>query len=142
MKRNKMHQTLVRSIAWGRAHKKKFVKYFFVGISGLILDLGLLYIASDVLRIRPLVALLVTQIMVITYNYLLNKYWSFGSRGAHGRQLVRYSVVLGFNYLFGEAAMYVGNEVFGVHHLLIRAATVALAVSWNFLLYNYWVYKD
>lgn len=137
-----MNPTLVRYIAWGRTHKKKFVKYFVVGISGLILDIGLLYLASDVLLIRPLVALLVTQIIVIIYNYLLNKYWSFESRGAHMRQLMRYSVVLGFNYLFGEAAMYVGNEVFGVHHLLIRVATVALAVSWNFLLYNYWVYRD
>ncbi|OGL88492.1 hypothetical protein A3H75_02325 [Candidatus Uhrbacteria bacterium RIFCSPLOWO2_02_FULL_51_9] len=137
-----MHQTLVRSIAWARAHKKKFVKYFFVGTSGLILDVGLLYLASDVLLIRPLVALLVTQIIVITYNYLLNKYWSFENRGAHGRQLARYGVVLCFNYLFGEVTMYIGNEVFGVNHLLIRIATVALAVSWNFLLYNYWVYKD
>lgn len=137
-----MHPTLVRYIAWGRAHKKKFVKYFVVGISGLILDVGLLYLASDVLLIRPLVALLVTQIIVIIYNYLLNKYWSFESRGAHARQLMRYSVVLVFNYFFGEAAMYAGNEVLGVNHLLIRVATVALAVSWNFLLYNYWVYKN
>ena len=129
-------------MTWVLAHKKKFMKYFVVGISGLILDIGLLYLASDVLGIRPLFALLVTQIIVITYNYLLNKYWSFENRGAHGRQLARYSVVLGFNYLFGEAAMYFGNEVFDVHHLLIRIATVALAVSWNFLLYNYWVYKD
>lgn len=137
-----MHATFIRYITWGRAHKKKFTKYFFVGVSGLILDIGLLYLASDVWNIRPLFALLVTQIIVITYNYLLNKYWSFESKGAHGRQLMRYSVVLAFNYLFGEAAMYVGNEVLGVNHLLIRVATVALAVSWNFLLYNYWVYKD
>ena len=137
-----MHPTLARYLAWGRTHKKKFVKYFVVGISGLILDIGLLYLASDVWDIRPLFALLVTQIIVITYNYLLNKYWSFESRGAHGRELARYSVVLGFNYLFGEAAMYVGNEVLSIHHLLIRVITVALAVSWNFLLYNYWVYKD
>ncbi|MBI4098562.1 MAG: GtrA family protein [Candidatus Magasanikbacteria bacterium] len=137
-----MHHVINRSLVWIQTHKKKFAKYFVVGFSGLILDIGLLYIASDVLRIRPLLALLVTQIIVIVYNFLLNKYWSFESRGAHGRQLLRYSVVLGFNYLFGEAAMYVGNEVFGIHHLLIRAATVALAVSWNFLLYNYWVYKD
>lgn len=129
-------------IAWIHAHKKKFAKYFFVGVSGLILDVGLLYLASDILHIRPLLALLVTQIIVITYNYLLNKYWSFESRGAHGRQLARYGVVLGFNYLFGEAAMYLGNEVLEINHLIVRVATVALAVSWNFLLYNYWVYKD
>ncbi|MEK7102601.1 MAG: GtrA family protein [Patescibacteria group bacterium] len=137
-----MHSTLARYIAWGLVHKKKFTKYFLVGISGLILDVGLLYLASGVLHIRPLYALLVTQVFVITYNFLLNKHWSFESRGAHHRQFARYALVLGFNYTVGEGAMYFGHEVLEVNYLIVRIVTVAVAVSWNFLLYNYWVYRD
>lgn len=137
-----MHPKISRTLSWALAHKQKFFKYFLVGISGLILDLGLLYVASDLLNIRPFYAVFVTQIFVIVYNFLLNRNWSFQSSGAPHKQLVRFGVVLLFNYLFGAVAMYLGNEVFGVHEQLVRIITVALAVAWNFPLYNYWVYKN
>lgn len=127
---------------WCVMHRIKFAKYFVVGFSGMILDVGLLYLASDIFMVRPFYAIFVTQIVVIVYNFLLNKYWSFQSRGRHARQLFRFGIVLGGNYLFAAAAMYVGNDMMGVNHLLVRVLTIALAVAWNFLLYNYWVYRE
>jgi len=108
----------------------------------MFLDIGLLYLASDILLVRPFYAIFVTQAIVIVYNFLLNKYWSFQSKGNHGKQLIRYGIVMGWNYLFGVSAMYLGNDILEIHHLIVRVTTIALAVAWNFLLYNYWVYKN
>ena len=137
-----MHPKVSYAISFARAHKQKFAKYFFVGITGLALDLGLLYIASDLWGIRPFYAVFVTQIIVIVYNFLLNRNWSFQSSCVAHRQFMRFGAVLAFNYLFGAGAMYFGNEVLGIHEQAVRIITVALAVAWNYPLYNYWVYKE
>jgi predicted neutral ceramidase superfamily lipid hydrolase len=50
-------------------------------------------------------------------------------------------VVLG-DYLFSIAAMYVFNDRLGIDYRLVRIASIALAVSWNFFLYKYWVYEE
>ena len=137
-----MKQKIIRCKNWCLTHKVKFYKYFVVGVSGVVADIGLLYIASDLIGIRPFNAILVTQIIVITFNFLLNKHWSFKSQGSHQKELIRYSIVMAWNYLFGALAMYVGNDILGINHLIIRTLTIAVAVAWNFLLYNYWVYSD
>ena len=56
------------------------------------------------------------------------------------REMVRFLILAGVNYLISVAWMYVFNEKFGINYLLVRLANVALAVAWNFLLYRFWVY--
>lgn len=128
--------------AWLHANKNKFGRYFVVGITGLIMDVGLLYIASEWFHLPPTHALFGTQIVVIAYVFFMNRQWSFQSAGAKHRQFIKFLIVLGFNYLIGVSAMYLGHDKLGIHYEIVRVTTVALSVSWNFLLYNYWVYRD
>lgn len=130
-------------IAWVHAHKRKFIRYFFVGISGLVMDVGLLYLTKEYFGIRPVVALFGTQIPVIAYVFLMNRHWSFKSTGisAH-RQIVKFLIVLAINYVVSIVFMFLGHDVLGIHYQIVRIGTVALSVSWNFLLYNFWVYKN
>ena len=130
-------------IAMVQKHKSKFIRYFVVGITGLILDVGLLHIASEWLHIRPVFALFGTQILVIAYVFFMNRHWSFRSTTASTRhQLAKFLTVLAGNYVVSIVFMYFGHDVFGIHYQIVRIGTVALSVSWNFLLYNYWVYRD
>lgn len=116
-------------------------RYFMVGISGVVLDVGSLALLERY-GVRPTLAVVVTQIFLLTYNFSLNKYWSFGSRAIPHRQLVRYLVLAGWNYLFSVGAMYIGNEHFGVSAVLVRLGSIALMTSWNFFLYKYVVYRE
>lgn len=128
---------------WIHAHKAAFIRYFFTGITGLVIDVGLLYVAKEYFGIRPVLALFGTQAIMIVYIFFMNRHWSFRSTevSTH-RQFSRFLVVLAGNYVVSIVFMYLGHDVLGIHYQIVRIGTVALSVSWNFLLYNYWVYRN
>jgi len=125
--------------AWSVRHQ--FIKYFVVGFSGLFLDLGLLALCTRVFGWNPTVSLVFSQVIVLGYNFLLNKYWSFANKALSYTQIMRYLTLAGVNYVFSLVIMYIFNEHLGYDELLVRIATIALMVGWNFFLYKYWVYR-
>lgn len=121
--------------------RREFTKYFIVGFSGLLIDMGSLVLLKEVFGLWPVLAVIINQAFLLVYNFTLNKYWSFKNKGMPHRQIVRYLILAGFNYLFGVVAMYIFNHKLGFDYRLVRILTIALMVSWNFFLYKYWVYK-
>ncbi len=121
--------------------RRQFVKYFIVGFSGFLLDLGTLIFLTDFLHIMPVVAVTINGLFMINYIFFLNKHWTFRTQGVTKRQMKRFLILAGANYIFGILWMYIFNHEFGFDAKLVRVANIALAVAWNFLLYKYWVYK-
>ena len=121
--------------------RREFAKYFIVGFSGLFFDMGTLILFKEKFGMAPVAAVVLNQIILLNYNFLLNKYWSFRNRAMPHKQLVRYLSLAIFNYLFAVGTMYLFNHILNFDYRLVRVATIAIIVSWNFLLYKYWVYK-
>lgn len=122
--------------------RREFAKYFIVGISSLVLDLGTLVLFTEALGLIPWVAVVINQTLILTYNFSLNKYWSFHNRAMPHQQIVRYALLAGWNYIFSVSAMYILNGRFGFDYRLVRLGSIVLMVNWNFFLYKYWVYRD
>lgn len=129
----------VLSFAW--SVRREFVKYFFVGISGFILDLGSLMLLKQVFGFSAVAAVVVNQPVVLLYNFSLNKWWSFRNRALPYKQIVKYLSIAILNYFFSVTAMYVLHDVLYLDYRLARVVTVAAMVPVNFLLYKYWVYR-
>lgn len=121
--------------------RREFAKYFIVGFSGLFLDMGSLIIFAEIFGWMPVMAVLVNQIFLLTYNFTLNKYWSFRNKAMPHKQLVKYLSLAGFNYIFSVFTMYFFNHILEFDYRAVRIITIAVAVSWNFFLYKYWIYK-
>src|SRR3989339_487432 len=133
---------MVKKIAmhlWLARHQ--FIRYFFVGFSGLFLDMGTLYVLTDLLHIRPVLAVGINGLVMLNYIFFLNKYWTFKSNGVTHKQMIKYFVLSGFNYVVAIIWMYFFNEKLGITHLLARVSNIIVSVAWNFLLYKFWVYK-
>ncbi|PIZ96344.1 MAG: hypothetical protein COX80_01560, partial [Candidatus Magasanikbacteria bacterium CG_4_10_14_0_2_um_filter_33_14] len=64
--------------AWSVRHQ--FTKYFIVGISGVFLDLATLIFFKEFFGFNATVAVVCNQILMLTYNFILNKYWSFKNK--------------------------------------------------------------
>ena len=126
--------------AWSVRHQ--FTKYFIVGISGVFLDLATLIFFKEFFGFNATVAVVCNQILMLTYNFLLNKYWSFKNKEIPQKQIVRYLILAGFNYFFSVGVMYLFNHLVNYDYRLVRIATIAVMVLWNFFLYKYWVYKE
>lgn len=121
---------------------KQFLKYFLIGISGVVLDMTTLFILKNFFDMRPVTAVIINQLLMLNYIFFLNKKWSFGAAGLTHRQMIRYYILAGVNYLFSVLWMWALNENLGIHYMITRMMNIALAVSWNFLLYKFWVFAD
>lgn len=122
--------------------RRQFAKYFIVGFSGVFLDMGTLILFKETFGLTPVLAVIINQTFLLVYNFSLNKYWTFRNQEIPHKQIARYLTLAGFNYAFAVGAMYLFNHIMKWDYRLVRLGTIALAVSWNFFLYKYWVYKE
>jgi putative flippase GtrA len=120
---------------------EQFLKFFIVGVSSTVLDILLLITFKELIGLHPAGAVALNQIIIISFNFLLNKYWSFNSKEKTHRQIVRYLTLFMCNYFCAIGIMYLFYEVIGIHYIIVRLGTIALFMLTNFLAYKHWVYK-
>ena len=130
-----------KTLAYFWSIRQQFTKYFITGVSAVILDISSLAFFKEVLYFTPLEAIIVNQFFLLAYVFFVNKYWSFKSTDITHRQMIRFLILSGVNYLISVTWMWLWNERLGFNYLGVRIVNVALSVSWNFLLYKYWIYK-
>jgi len=121
--------------------RRQFFFYFVVGFSGTVLDLLTLILFKEVFGWRPVMAVIVNQAIILNYVFFLNKFVTFRARGSTLKRWRNFVLLAIWNYTFAVGWMYFLNERSGYNYLLTRVSGIILAVSWNFLLYKYWVYK-
>jgi len=76
----------------------------------------------------------------LVVNYTLNRNWTFQSQADHHRTMVKYGVLVAFN--FGSTLLIVlGLTHLGLYYLLSKAIAVALIATVNFTAGRHWVFK-
>lgn len=119
----------------------QFIRYFITGTSGVVLDMATLYAFKEFAHFSPVFSVVCNQIIMLTYIFLMNKYWSFKANGHAARQMARFYMLAGANYLFSIMWMWLFADLFGVNYLIARLTNIIFATMWNFVLYKMWVYK-
>jgi len=125
-----------------RSHHQQIFRYLVVGGSGFVLDVGILYVLKQYVGASATLGVVCSQTVVILYNFLLNKYWSFQSAENGKVQFLKYISLVCINYTTGVGAMYLFHDVLGFYYITVRIVTVACFVPINFLAYKYWVYAN
>lgn len=116
---------------------KHAFKYYLVGASGILVNLGILFVLTEFVGLWYLLSSTIAIYTSITSNFLLNKAWTFRDtvikqRGflMYGKfigvSLVGMGIQLGFNYLFVEKL--------SVYYLLAALMSIVIASSVNFVL--------
>ncbi len=131
----------------------QFAKYFIIGVGAVILDIWSLRFLVG-LNISPIISIVINQLVIVNFVFFLNKYWVFGAKGITHEQVLKFYLVAGFNYFFAIGWMWFFTNLINLHqyisylgvsqvnyYLVVRLVNVALAVSWNFLLYKFFVYR-
>ncbi len=134
-------------------HKIKangFLRYAIVGSSSYIINLGSLILIVQGLGIDPVKGSSINQIFVLLYVFLLNKYWSFNSKGKSIHQMIRFFTLVAWNYSFSIAWMWVWIKKIGatyyvghwdIAYILVNITSIFVMISWNLFLYKYFVYN-
>lgn len=64
----------------GWRYKRQYVKFLFVSCIGLGITLFIMALLIEVWGIQIILSKLITSIIVLAWNFLANKYWTFGKK--------------------------------------------------------------
>lgn len=112
-------------------------KYYLVGASGVIVNLGILFVLTEFVGLWYLLSSAIAIYVSITSNFLLNKTWTFRDTMMKQRDFLMYgkfigvslvgmAIQLGFNYMFVEKL--------SVYYLIAALMSIMIASSVNFIL--------
>lgn len=99
-----------------------FVGYLLVNGLTFSVDLLLLTLLHDALRLPVAVAVTVSFILAFGLSYLLNRILNFASHASVGPQLAVYVVVVAVNYLVFILGLTTGLATLGVEYRIARIA--------------------
>lgn len=119
-----------------------FVRYLVVGGSTFALDFAILYILHAHLSVRVAAATSVAYWISVTYNFLLNRYWTFSAseKKSIQKNITAYFLLLIFNYFF--VLIFVSAVSHYMNFLIAKAIAVILQMGWNYYLYKNYIFVD
>jgi dolichol-phosphate mannosyltransferase len=112
-----------------------------VGISGIIVNEGLLAMLTEVGDMKVTWAGAIAIEVSIIHNFLLNNFWTWRDNRQKSfliRFIQYHSVTLisgGINYL-----ILIGFSALGMHHLIANLIGIAIGTVINFVLNHYWTF--
>lgn len=119
---------------------RRFLLYVAVGVAGFVVDFGLLVLFREVVGTPVWVAATIAFWSSLAVIFLTNKYLTFSAPGAGHRQLVRYFVLLGVNYVVTLGVIFLAERS-GFGYQVGKVAAVAMTTIWNYFAYQLWVFR-
>ncbi|MGI0097861.1 MAG: GtrA family protein [Nitrosopumilaceae archaeon] len=122
---------------------KHAAKYYAVGASGVLVNLGLLYYLTEYVGLWYFLSYALAISVSITSNFILNKFWTFRDSIDSQRTIVMYvkfvSVsILGMAVQLGS--IYVLVESLTVYYMLAALISICIAGSINFIINRRWTF--
>jgi dolichol-phosphate mannosyltransferase len=124
----------------------RFLKYCLVGASGVLVNMGLLWLLTEVGGLYYLVSAAFSIETSIITNFALNDHFTFPDRKSRGSRqsllrLAKFNAVSLAGLGVNMAVLWTLTSVFGVHYLLSNLAGIAVATLWNYLVNFWWTWK-
>lgn len=138
----------------------RFLKFAFVGVTGTIVDFGLMNLFSLVFKIPLIWAQAMSFTIAVINNFLWNRFWTYPdsrSKAAHHQLLqfflinlvgiaIRTPLIAWFNKAIlnslanSTATLPLENTI--ISQNLALALSVGVIMLWNFFANRYWTYSD
>jgi dolichol-phosphate mannosyltransferase len=100
---------------------REFIKFAFVGGSGVLVNMGLLFILTRYFSLRLEIASPIAIEVSILSNFTLNNLWTFRKRNTHvtfWNRLLRYHLVTGLAGAVNYLVLLLLVNQFGMHDML------------------------
>ena len=129
-----------------RTEATRFVKFCAVGISGVLVNMGLLWLLTDFAGFYYLFSAIFAIEASILSNFTLNEIWTFRDRRVGAKKSIlgralKFNLVCIVGVGLNMAVLYGLTEFFGVYYLASNLAGIAVATLWNYGLSNFWAWR-
>jgi putative flippase GtrA len=148
------------SFITNKQERIRFLKFAFVGVTGTVVDFGLMNLLRLAFDIPLIWAQAISFTIAVFNNFLWNRFWTYPdsrSKAAH-RQLIQFILInivgivvrtplitwldkVILNLLDGSS-LSLPLENFVISQNLALALSVGVIMLWNFFANRYWTYSD
>lgn len=143
----------------------QFFRYLVVGFSSSFFELSLFHIlytlttfslivsqylikfetistiGFDEIKLKLYIANTISYTVIFIYNYLLQRTWAFKSVTKMRVQIFQYGALFIFNLLISNYLVDFFHLTLNLHSLISKVLSIAVVVSWNFVVYKKIIFK-
>lgn len=122
-------------------YEHSLVRYVAIGGTTFALDFCLLIFLHAALHLPLLIAASVSYWASIAFNFLANRFWTFGATERNiAHHAFGYGILLGINFLFTLGFIGIATH-FGMVYTLAKVLAVAVQMSWTYLAYKKIIFR-
>ena len=124
----------------------RFLKFCAVGLSGVLVNMGLLWLLTEVAGLFYLLSAAISIETSIISNFILNDCFTFRDRRSPQvksflSRLLKFNLVSLAGLGLNMGMLCLLTEVFGIYYLLSNLCGIAVATLWNYLVNTWWTWK-
>jgi len=124
----------------------RLIKFGLVGLSGIVVNMGLLYLLTEYAGVYYLVSAVVAIEVSILNNFILNDFWTFSSRRLIHRyswikRLFAFHIIAAGGLLINLGVLYLLVEFAGIYYMIANLTGILVAFLWNFFLNRHLTWK-
>jgi len=133
------------SLAKRKGELYRFLKFCAVGASGVVVNLGILWLLTELSGLYYLLSNAISIELSIVSNFMLNDAFTFSDRRSGGSRkpgrLLKFNIIslagLGLNL----AVVWVCTSVLGIYYIVSAVFGIAVAIIWNYIVNQWWTWK-
>jgi len=123
----------------------RIIKFGIVGASGVLVNMGCLYLLAEFGRIPYFVASILAIELSIVSNFSINLLWTWSDRAGQGTfwgKLLRYHIGAGATAFLGNYLILILlTELFGMHYLVSNLIGIGVGTFSNYLINDLWTFR-
>lgn len=113
----------------------KFLKFCFVGLSGMVIDFGITWLLKEKIRINKYIANSTGFILAATSNYIWNRFWTFQSENDHiASEYFSFVMISMVGLAINNLLIYFFTDKVKLNFYLSKLIAIIVVTLWNFIL--------
>ena len=123
----------------------RILKFGVVGASGVVVNMGGLYLLKEFGRLPVEIASLLAIELSILSNFAINYVWTWRDRasaGAFWTKVLRYHIGAGATAFLGNYLILIAlTEFFGMHYMISNLIGIGVGTLANYVINDLWTFK-
>ena len=118
-----------------KGNQNRIIKFSIVGLIGIFVDEGLLFVFTDIFHIFYLISSILSKEIALTHNFIINERWAFKDRRESGNaftRLIKHNFVTAGGVVISLAVLFVLTNFLNMHYLISNIAGIFCSFMWNY----------
>jgi putative flippase GtrA len=129
----------------------RLMKFLIVGGTGMLVNLGLLFLFTEIFGLYYMISAMIAGFLTVTYNFFANNFWSFADRDVSlVSGYTRFVITMGLYFIVYYVLLYVFAEfVFGSFsfyfvkgYMFSAILSTIVATIPKYIMCFWWVFLD